>query len=494
MPITFGTDGWRGIISDDYTFENVKIVTQAFADYLKEPVRPTLPIYHLNGENTSYKSVFQPHTQGIIIGYDSRFLSGTYAELAARVIQANGIPVKLCDKTTPTPIVSFGIQYFNTAGGIVITASHNPYQWNGFKVKMEYAGSATPEVTKEIERNVACIQSGCQDCKDITIQDTFSGETISLFEPYMERLNSLVDIERIQNANFTIVSDPLYGAAKGFLQKILPKVCIYEIHNEENPCFGGLHPEPIEPYLAECRKALRRKKASVALAFDGDSDRIGAMDKTGMFLSSHDIFTLLLWYLVKKRNWSGGAAKTFSTTQRIKLLSELLGVPYYETPVGFKNICHLMLTKDILIGGEESGGIGIKKHIPERDSLLNGLLLLEMMAVTGKSLKEILEDIHKEIGSFFCDRIDLHVSDNEFKEKILQSLKDNPAAKINQIPVNHVDTLDGVKYLLDGNRWLLFRASGTEPLIRIYAEAENKVVSRQLLKVGERLIRKESAC
>lgn len=490
MPITFGTDGWRAVISDEYTFENVKIVAQAFADYLKEPVRNTLSIYHLNGEDASYKSVFQPHTKGVIIGYDSRFLSGTYAELVAKVLEGNGIPVKLCDNTTPTPIVSFGIQHFNTAGGVVITASHNPYQWNGFKVKMEYAGSATPEVTKEIEKNIACIQSGCNDCKDIKMEEFFPGETISLFEPYMERVKSLVDIERIQNADFTIVSDPLYGAGKGFLQKMLPKAHIYEIHNEENPCFGGLHPEPIEPYLRECRKTLKKRKASVALAFDGDADRIGAIDETGRFLSSHDIFTLLLWYLASERKWSGGAAKTLSTTQRVELLAKELGVPFYETPIGFKNICHLMLTKNILIGGEESGGIGIKNHIPERDSLLNGLLLLEMMVVTGKTLGSLLSDIHKQIGTYFCDRIDLPMPDNDIKEKKLRFLSEKPPNVFNGISINDVNTIDGVKYLLDGNRWILFRASGTEPLIRIYAEAESEHEVKKFLKIGERLVRK----
>lgn len=490
MSIKFGTDGWRAIISDEYTFENLKIVTQAFANHLKDPNRSSLDVYNLKGEEPSYRNIYQPHTQGVIVGYDCRFLSDQYAELVARVLMANGIPVKLCDGPAPTPVISFGVQHFKTAGAVVITASHNPYEWNGFKVKMEYAGSAMPEVTERIEEEVLRIQSG----SGVSCEDEFRGELLSLYPFYLERAASLVDLERIQEADFLIVADPMYGAGRGILQRVIPKARVHEIHGEWNPSFGGLHPEPIEPYLIECRKALRRRKALVALAFDGDADRIGAMDETGRFFSSHDIFTLLLWYLAKHRKWSGGAAKTFSTTQRIKLLAEHLGLPFYETPIGFKHICHLMLTKDILIGGEESGGIGIKGHIPERDSIINGLLLLEMMAVTGKKLGELLEDIHKEIGTFFCGRIDLPVLNNSIKEASLECLVKKPPATINSFSLHSVNTLDGVKYLLEGNRWILFRASGTEPLIRIYAEAESELEAKKLLKAGERLIGKEQLC
>lgn len=486
VQIKFGTDGWRAVISDEFTFENVRLVAQAIAQYLKSPGREALPVYHLDSDNPSYQVPFRPFTAGVVVGYDTRFLSEGYAEEVARVLSSNEIPVFQCSQALPTPTVSFAIKDRQAAGGVMITASHNPYQWNGMKVKMEYAGSSPPEVTQEVEQQVKQILSSSSPIKR---EPRSSIERLEPLTSYMESLRKLVEVDRLKSSGYVVAVDPMYGAGQGLFRKAVPGLPLVEIHGERNPCFGGRHPEPLDETLPELKELVRGGKAQVGFAFDGDADRIAAVDEKGRYLDSHDIFCLLLWHLVRFRGWKGGVAKTFSTTKRVKLLTEHFGLPFYETPVGFKHICHLMLTRDILIGGEESGGIGIKNHIPERDSLLNALLLLELMVSAGKKLGEILAEIHREIGEYVCHRLDLRISSNEAKQNALRLLRESPPASFDGTRVAEVSHLDGVKYLLEDGSWILFRASGTEPLIRVYAEAQSSQKAGSMLSSGEAMVK-----
>jgi phosphomannomutase len=483
MEIHFGTDGWRALIADTYTFDNVKKVAQAAAHFWKSEKRRKLSCY--SWKPGTYACTYRPPEKGIVIGYDARFLSDQFARTAAEVFASNEIPVFLSKCIAPTPTVSFAIADQKLSGGIMITASHNPYNWNGFKIKMEFAGSALPEITQGVEQEIKKV-SREKSAAAVEKSDAMI-EMIDVIGPYFNAIKQKVDLALIEKNNFEILVDPLYGTNVGLMKKLLPKARIEEIHSEKNPLFGGLNPEPIDVNLRELMHDVPFKKASVGLAFDGDGDRIGAVDENGRFLSSHEIFCLLLWHLAKNRQWKGAVAKTFSTTNRLKLLSDHFCLPFYETPVGFKHICKLFLTQDVLIGGEESGGIGMKNHIPERDSMLNALMLLELMSTEGKKLGEILNDIHQTIGFFHTDRIDLHLA-IESKEAVLSSLTQNVPDKINGFKLEGVSNLDGVKYLLEKNAWILFRASGTEPLIRIYAEAEGKEKVTGLLEKAKELV------
>jgi phosphomannomutase len=482
MEIQFGTDGWRALIADTYTFENVRRVAQATAHFWKSEKRKKVPCY--SWKPGTYACTYRDPEKGIVIGYDARFLSDQFARTAAEVFVSHGIPVYLSKTLAPTPTVSFAIAKHELSGGIMITASHNPYNWNGFKIKMEFAGSALPEITQGVEQELKKIhheKSPSLEKREAPV------EVIDVIEPYFNAIKQKVDLSLIEKNHFEVLVDPLYGTNVGLMKRLLPKAHIEEIHSERNPLFGGLNPEPIDANLSELMHQVPSKKASVGLAFDGDGDRIGAVDEKGNFLSSHEIFCLLLWHLAKNKQWKGAVAKTFSTTNRLKLLSDYFCLPFYETPVGFKHICKLFLTQDVLIGGEESGGIGMKNHIPERDSMLNALMLLELMSHEGKKLGEVLNDIHQTIGFFYTDRIDLHLS-LEHKETVLKSLTENVPDKIGGIKLEGVSTLDGVKYLLEGNAWILFRASGTEPLIRIYAEAGGKEKVKVLLEKSKEIV------
>lgn len=480
MEIQFGTDGWRARIAEAYTFENVRRVALATARFWKSEQRQRLSCY--SWKPGTYACTYRPADQGIVIGYDARFLSEDFALEAAKVVASQGIPVLLSQSISPTPTTSFAIAGKKLSGGIMITASHNPYAWNGFKIKMEFGGSSLPEITQGVEQELKTVTTSPP------LPPTEAGiQKIDLLTPYLNALKEKVDFPLIEKNKIKMSVDPLFGTNAGIVQKLLPKADIHEIHGIRNPMFGGLNPEPIDVNLQELMNLVPKEQAAVGLAFDGDGDRIGAVDEKGNFLSSHEIFCLLLWHLVKHKKWSGGVAKTISTTNRVTLLAKHFGLEAYETPIGFKHICKLFLTEDILIGGEESGGIGIKNHIPERDSLLNALLLLELMAVTGKKLGEVLNEIHETVGFFCTDRIDLTLPPGT-KETVLATLTKQVPSSMEGTKILETSALDGVKYHLENHAWILFRPSGTEPLIRIYAEAGSKTLVTRLLEAGKKMI------
>jgi phosphomannomutase len=485
MPITFGTDGWRGIVGDEFTFANIRRVTRAIAQFLKWPGRKKLDIYR-DKVGASYNCPYREPGDGIVVGYDTRFMSKKFAEVAVQSFLANGIPVYLASSPCSSPAISTAITEMKAAGAIIITASHNSPDWNGIKFKPEYGGSGTPDI-------MCAIQERIPEEDPDPYPGTNNDVAVTEFAPadnYIQRVVSLVDLERIASARFKIISDPIYGANRGLLEHALRGMGTYveEIRGEINPIFGGYQPEPIGRNLAPLVEKVLRSKADIGFAYDGDGDRIGAVDSRGRFLNAHEIFALILWHLVENRKWTGGVAKTFSTSRLIDVMAEKYGLSIYETPVGFKYIAHLMLEKDILVGGEESGGIGTKNHIPEKDAILNSLLLLEAMSYKNEGIGAILENLMRDHGFFHFHRSDIKITNYEKMEAIISKLLNSPPKKVEDLKVSDVRTLDGVKYILSDNSWLLFRPSGTEPLLRIYVEASSHEVARKVLKRGEELV------
>lgn len=458
--IKFGTDGWRGVIAREFTFENLSIVTQATMDWM---TRKGLA------------------SQGLVVGYDRRFLSREFALRVAEIAAGNDIKVFLCDEVAPTPAVSWAAKELKAGAGVMITASHNPPIYNGFKVKENFGGSARPETTQLLEHIVAENRAEGRLVRSLSFEEACRAGKVEQFDAssgYLKQLGHLVDIEAIRKAGIPAVADPMFGAGSGFFNRLLE---IDEIHAEQNPSFGGRSPEPIGENLQELCGLLASGRYRVGLALDGDADRIGAVDERGEFFSSHAIFTLLLKHLVERKGLSGGVVKTVSSTRMIDLLAQKYGLPLYETPIGFKHICELMLDKQILMGGEESGGLGISGHIPERDGVLMGLLLLETVAVTGKGLRQQLEEIMDEIGRFYYHRIDAHIA-VEAKEALLQRLKNDPPEVIAGRAVATTNFSDGFKFVFDNGDWLLIRPSGTEPVLRLYSEASEQAMVDTLLQ------------
>lgn len=441
--VSFGTDGWRGIIAKDFTFENVRAVVQAVSSYVKK-----------KGDGP------------LLIGYDTRFFSERYAMIAAEVVRGNGISVILSDRPVSTPVLSYSVKHYSASGGIMITASHNPYYFNGVKYKAGYGGSAYPSITSEIEALIG---------KERPKVSTEIPKIENLLPPYKGHIGSLVDINRIKGSNISIIFDPMYGTAGGLLGEFLSgdHCRVTTIHNKKDPYFGGLHPEPIKENLKELRDEVRAKRASIGLATDGDADRLGVIGPSGDFIEPHKVFGLLLLHLVRNRGWKGDVVKTISTTLLIDRIVTKLGLRLYETPVGFKHICELMLKGDILIGGEESGGVGIKNHIPERDGILSGLFLLEMMALEGSSINELLHSMEEEFGKLYYKRLDWSLP--EEGRGLIKMLRGSPPNTIAGKAVLDIKGYDGLKFILEGNSWLLLRPSGTEPVLRVYVEAPSQI-------------------
>lgn len=465
--IKFGTDGWRAIIGQDFTFENVEKVIQAYAD-LKGPSAPQKPF---------------------ILGYDRRFLSEEFAKTVACVLAANGFDILLSKTYCPTPCVSWMCKDTQAPGGVMITASHNPFQWNGVKFKEGYGGSASPEFTAKVEAKIQ--ENGCTGkiTRPLPFEEAVSSGKIRFFDPaerYVNQLRSLLDLEGILKRNWKIAYDPLFGAGSGFLEKVLG-VPVTEIHGESNPGFGGLNPEPIDKNLNALMTLVGKEKFDVGLATDGDADRIGAIDENGNFVNSHQIFTLIMMRLIEK-GLKGDVIKTVSTTGMIDRLAERHGIKVHETPIGFKYICGKFLECTPLMGGEESGGIGLPFHVYERDGLLSGLLLLEIMSSKGKRLGELLRDLEKEIGSFHFVREDLHLAERDL-QRIRETLPKLEPSSIGSLKVSQVNRLDGLKFVLEDGSWLLLRPSGTEPLIRVYAEAAKSSQAQQLIQEGKKLLK-----
>jgi phosphomannomutase len=464
--IKFGTDGWRGIIADDYTFDNVRRVGNAVADY----------VHH--NEDAS---------KGLVIGYDTRFGSRAFAEAIAEVLAASGIVVHLSDDYTPTPALSYAVVDLKAAGGVMITSSHNPWNWNGVKYKAGYGGSATPAIIKAIE--------GALDTP-IIHRSGGSVTSANFKAPYIAALKRFVDLASIRKAGFKFAVDVMYGSGRGVLSGIFSEARIehIEIRSELNPLFPGINPEPILPHVKLLQEVVVREKCAAGLATDGDADRLGAVAEDGSFVDSHKIFCVILEWLLKRKQWPGEVVRAFNTTRMIDRICARYGRKMHECGIGFKYICDLMLERDILIGGEESGGIGIRRHLPERDGILNSLLLAAIMAEEGKPLGQLVSDLQKEYGAHYYARTDLHIP-NDMKEDAIRRALAKPA-KMGSFNVLSVGTLDGVKFFLDaptnGNgaeAWVLIRASGTEPLLRIYCEASTPELVAQILRETEAFVK-----
>jgi len=456
--IKFGTDGWRGVIGEDFTIENARLVAHAIARYV------------VRGED-SRKSV--------LIGYDHREAADTTAATIAHVLSASGIPVWLSDKPCPTPAISLLVRQRRAAGGIVVTASHNPHQWNGIKYKASYGSSALPAIVAQIEHELeGVLRDGVPPLpprKDLI-------HSLDARAPYLDTVEKLVDWDRLRQAKFRFVADPMHGSAAGLLHELFTRngVACHEIRGTRDPLFGGVHPEPIEPHIEALRRAVLAGKYDAGFAEDGDGDRIGAIDRDGSFVNPHQIFALMVWHLAGTRKLPGDIAKTFSVTKLIDKLAAKFGRRLYEVPIGFKYICELMLEKNILVGGEESGGIGTSLYLPERDATVSALLLAELMAWHGKSLGELVHTLHAEFGEHHYGRVDLEVRPGQ-KEKAFTYFSNGKLKQIADWPVTRREDMDGIKVYLDNAGWVMVRASGTENLLRIYSETSSPETTKRVL-------------
>lgn len=468
--IHFGTDGWRAVIADTFTFENVRLVSQAVANWI----------------NKNHSGDQKP---SMVVGYDTRFLSDRFASTVAAVLAANEIDVWLTRTDAPTPAISYNVKAQNANAGIVITASHNPPRYNGFKVKSDYGGSATPAQCNAIEDELQLILSNGSKVHILDVDAAIEAEKIRPFDPtwmYYQHLTELVDIDRISRAELSVVADAMWGSGRGAITSILARTRCQAsgIRDVLNPGFGGIHPEPMLRYLNELVANVQRLQADVGLATDGDADRIGAIDAQGNYIDPHHILALTLRHLVENKGLRGDVVKTVSTTFMINALAEAHDLTLHETPVGFNHIADLMMAHDVLIGGEESGGISIRGHIPEGDGILMGLLLLEVMAYANAPLHEIVADLQAKYGPAHYDRIDARLTRHLPKKEVVQRLVDDAPSHIGGESVARVDTLDGVKFYLADKSWLLIRPSGTEPVLRIYAEAHSPEAVTALLEAG----------
>lgn len=471
MSIKFGTDGWRAVISDTFTYNNLRLVAQAIADYVRN---------ESSGDGNPE----------VVVGFDTRFLSDRYATEVARVMAGNGIVAWLTRADTPTPAVSYSVVDKKAAAGVMITASHNPPRYNGVKLKASYGGSASPEQARQVENYLERAEAEARGPNIMDYQQAVDRDLIRHFDPawaYYEHLGRLVNLDLISGGELRVVHDAMYGAGRGSIDAMLTRTrChIHEIRSEMNPGFGGIHPEPIAKYLNALAAAIQTYHADVGLATDGDADRIGAMDSLGNFVDPHHIFALALRYLVDKRGWTGTVVKTVSTTMMVDRLAARYNLPLKETPVGFNHIADYMLKGEVLMGGEESGGLSIRGHIPEGDGVLMGLLLLEIVADAGCSLRDLVADIQQAAGPACYARTDLRLRSPVSKQEMVARLTSDAPLKIGGTAMRAVDTLDGVKYRLEDDSWLLIRPSGTEPVLRVYAEAPTEQGLKALLKYGQ---------
>ncbi|WP_448336115.1 phosphoglucomutase/phosphomannomutase family protein [Bellilinea sp.] len=479
MTIHFGTDGWRAVISDTFTFNNLRLVTQAIADAVATDG-------WLNGAGNG----LSPDARVMVVGFDTRFLSDRYAAEAARVLAANGFTVHLAQADAPTPAISYAVRHLNAIGGIMITASHNAPRYNGVKLKAAFGGSASPEQCRKVEVYLNDNEAQARGPNLMEFEQARQLKLIQRFNPipaYTEHLRRLIDFDLIAENPQRIVVDSMYGSGRGVIRSILQGTgCeVFEIRGEMNPGFGGVHPEPISRYLGALAGAIATGAGSFGLATDGDADRIGAMDERGNFVDPHKIMALALRYLVKKRGWQGSVVRTVSTTRMIDRLARKYELPLHETPVGFNHIADYMLKEEVLIGGEESGGISFKGHIPEGDGILMGLLIVEMVADSGGSLVDLVDDLLAEVGPAFYERRDLRLKHPVAKDKMTARLQNEAPAQIGGEKIIEISTRDGVKYILSDDSWLLIRPSGTEPVLRVYAEGRSMDMVKELLRYGE---------
>jgi alpha-D-glucose phosphate-specific phosphoglucomutase len=472
MTIKFGTDGWRAVISDTFTFANLRLVAQAIADYVLEEAGGGQP--------------------EAVIGFDTRFLSDRYAAEVARVMAGNEIISHLTRADAPTPAISFAVVDKKATAGVMISASHNPPRYNGVKLKAAFGGAALSDQVKRVEAYLIRNQEASRGPNVMDYQVALDKGLIQRFDPawaYYEHLSKLIDLDVVSDGELRVVADAMYGSARKCFTDILARTrCqVREIRGEMNPGFGGIHPEPLAHYLNALGAAIQSYHADLGLATDGDGDRIGAMDALGNFVDPHHIFALALRYLVEERGLTGRVVKTVSTTRMVDRLAARYNLPLEETPVGFDYIAEHMLEGDVLIGGEESGGISIKGHIPEGDGVLMGLLLLEIVSAAGVSLHELVADLQASVGPAHYTRRDMPLRHPVAKADMVARLTGDVPESLGGQGVVEVKTTDGVKYILADDSWLLIRPSGTEPVLRVYAEAREPGMVEALLAYGEQV-------
>jgi phosphomannomutase len=457
--IQFGTDGWRGVIAEDFTLANVRKVALAIARYVIRVEQPS---------------------RGVLVGYDTRFGSDRAARVAAETVAMTGTPVWLASDACPSPALSLLVRDRGAAGGIMITASHNPFRWDGVKLKASYGGSALPSIVSQVVKELEVVE---RDGVPALPPRNDLIHSVDPRAPYLETVEKLVDWDRIRDARLRFVVDPMHGAARGLLKELFTRhgIACEEIRGTRDPLFGGVNPEPIEPHVEALRRAMVAGGYDAGLCADGDGDRIGAMDVDGTFITPHQIFSLLLWHLAGTRRLSGDVAKTFTATKLVDKLAAKYGRKLFETPVGFKFICELMLEREILIGGEESGGIGTRLYLPERDATVMALLLVELMAWHGKRLGEIVTQLHAEFGEFHFGRMDLTLNRGQ-KEKAIARYTNPKLTKVLDWPVARRENLDGIKLYLGEIGWLMLRGSGTEPVLRIYCETSKAEFTQRILE------------
>jgi alpha-D-glucose phosphate-specific phosphoglucomutase len=467
--IKFGTSGWRGIIAEDFTFANARLVCQAIADYLK-------------GEGMA--------PQGVVIGYDTRFLSETFAAAAAEVMAGNGIPCYFTIRDCPTPVVSFAIREGQRAGGINITASHNPPEYNGIKFSPASGGPAPEAVTNPIETSANKLGPG--DVKLIPLKQARSQGLVTDIDPrpgYFQHLRSLVDVEVLRRSGLRVVVDVLYGTGRDYLDAFLREagVEVELLHGYRDTLFGGHRPEPSAEFLGELAARIPAFKAHLGLATDADADRFGVMDSRGEYHEANEILALLLDYIIETRGWEGGVARSVASTHLIDRVAARHGRQVFETKVGFKYLGEHILNEQAVMVGEESEGFSMKNHLPEKDGILADLLVAEMVARKGKDLPQLLEELFSKVGPVYNRRVNLSL-DPETKVRLLERLKNSPPRFAGKAVAQHV-TIDGHKFILEDGSWVCFRPSGTEPVVRFYLEASTPEALAQLQKAGEALLR-----
>ena len=481
MPIHFGTDGWRAVISDTFTFHNLRLVSQAIADAIKS-----------DAWNEGVPEVKSVDPTKIVIGFDTRFLSDRYAAEVGRVLAGNGYTAYLTQGDAPTPAVSFTVKDMNAIAGIVITASHNAPRYNGVKLKASYGGSALREQCRRVEVYLNDNEERGRGPNMMDYQQARNLGLLQRFNPlpaYYEHLRKLIDFDAIADNPQRVVVDSMYGSGRGIIKGVLKGTgCeVREIRGDMNPGFGGVHPEPIARYLGTLAGAIGTGMGDIGLATDGDADRIGAMDERGIFIDPHKIMALAMRYLIEERGWRGPVVRTVSTTRMIDRLAKTHDLPVYETPVGFNYIADYMLKEDILIGGEESGGISFRGHIPEGDGSLMALLLIEMVSKLGVPLSKLVDNLINDYGPVNYQRTDLRLSHPISKEQMTRQMTEKKPPEIGGIQVVEVQTIDGVKYILEDDSWLLIRPSGTEPVLRVYAEGRTTEAVQNMLNFGEQV-------
>lgn len=470
--ISFGTDGWRAVIAEDFTFDNVRACARGVGEYI-------------NSRGLS--------ARGLVIGYDTRFASEQFAAAAAEVIAACGIKVHFCTEAAPTPTISYIVTATGAAGGIIITASHNPGAWNGFKYKDETGASAASDLVAVIEKNTnEVLKNGGAKIKKVPFDQAVKAGMVIPCQPrpvYYEQIRRLIDLHAIRTSGLSVAVDSMYGAGMGYFRELLDggSVSVSEINGERNPLFPGIQPEPVAKNLARLCALVPEQKANVGLATDGDADRIGVVDEKGTFLTTHQVFALLALYYLDVHGERGPIVKSLCSTNMIEKLGELYGVPVYETKVGFKYVAPLMIEHNAAIGGEESGGYGFRGHVPERDGILAGLFFLDFMLKTGKTPSELIEYLYSKVGPHYYERDDFHLAPEQ-KQPLMEKMAGARIEAIGGSKVKRLNDSDGYKYILEDDSWLLLRFSGTEPLLRIYAEADSPEKVSRLLERGRELV------